>query len=123
MSKPPLPVETLSQALVNAGVADGFRQGLADCAKNLQAQAEAWRAQAKQQVKAAGLSPAKQLRARMVQQQTEAWCKRLDMMADHILKEHRARESEAKQLRKVAETLLSAFEQAGKKRKGWFPWR
>ncbi len=118
----PLPIQPLSQAMVNAGVADGYRQGLEQCANNLRKQARDWRAQAQAQLKQAGLSPVATVRARLLQAEVERWATRFEQLADQIMAEHARREGESKQLKKVAETLLSAFDQGQSKLRRWLPW-
>jgi len=117
----PLRIEHLSQALVNAGVADGFRQGLEQSATNLRKQAGQWRAEAQQQVKAAGLSPVAAMRARILQAEVERWASRLDQLAAQIMTEHTRRGSEANQLKRAAEVLLGALA-SGQGWKRWLPW-
>lgn len=120
MKQPELSLSAATQASVELGTVDGYRQGLQQCAEQLRKQARDWRAQAKQRVDAAGLQPVAVVRAKLVAAEVERWATRLETLADQIMAQHDSRTAELEQRRKMATTLLTAVEQ----RKGWRPpWR
>jgi hypothetical protein len=119
----PLSIQAVSQALVNAGQADGFRQGLKQCADNLRNQARAWRAEAQTRTMRAW-TPLELIRTRRHFANVDSWASKLEELAGHIDAEHQRRERETDQRRKNAEALMSAFENNPQgKRARWWSWR